>query len=155
MTEPEKIAFKNKLKLAGEQIIEQRIATAKALINNAQEAANNEEKSSAGDKYETARAMSQLEKEMHTKQLAQQRNELALLHGVKTDIIYSTATAGACIESGGMIFFIAAGLGKQPIEGSLIIFLSPQAPLAKQLQHKVTGDHFVFNGKETTITAIY
>jgi hemin uptake protein HemP len=155
VTEPEKIAFKNKLKLAGEQIIEQRIATAKALINNAQEAANNEEKSSAGDKYETSRAMNQLEKEMHSKQLVQQRNELAILHEVKADIIYSMATTGACIESDGMIFFIAAGLGKQTIEGKLIVFLSPQAPLAKQLQRKVAGDHFVFNGKETTITAIY
>lgn len=155
MTEPEKIALKNKLKLAGQQVIGQRIAAAKALINNAQEAANNEEKSSAGDKYETARAMNQLEKEMHTKQLAQHNNELALLNGVKTDVIYSAVTTGACIESGGMIFFIAAGLGKQTIEGELIIFLSPQAPLAKQLQHKKAGDHFVFNGKEITITAIY
>jgi len=44
VTEPEKITFKNKLKVAGEHIIEQRIATAKSLVNNAQEAANNEEK---------------------------------------------------------------------------------------------------------------
>lgn len=136
-------------------MIGQRITAAKTLINNAQEAANNEEKSSAGDKYETARAMNQLEKEMHTKQLAQQNNELALLNAVKTDVIYSLVTPGACIESDGMIFFIAAGLGKQTVEGKPIIFLSPQAPLAKQLQHKKTGDHFVFNGKEITITAIY
>jgi hypothetical protein len=155
VTEPEKIAFKNKLKLAGEQIIEQRIATAKALINNAQEAANNEEKSSAGDKYETARAMNQLEKEMHSKQLAQQLKELALLHEVKTDFVYDAATSGTCIECAGMIFFIAAGLGKQTIDGKLIVFLSPQAPLAKQLHHKKAGDHFVFNGMETTIETVY
>jgi excinuclease UvrABC ATPase subunit len=155
VTEPEKIAFKNKLKQAGEQIIEQRIATAKALVNNAQEAANNEGKSSAGDKYETARAMNQLEKEMYSKQLAQQLKELALLHEVKTDLVYGAATSGACIECAGMIFFIAAGLGKQTIDGKLIVFLSPQAPLAKQLHHKVTGDHFVFNGKETTIETVY
>lgn len=136
-------------------MIGQRITAAKTLINNAQEAANNEEKSSAGDKYETARAMNQLEKEMHTKQLAQQNNELALLNAVKTDVIYSLVTPGACIESDGMIFFIAAGLGKQTVEGKGIIFLSPQAPLAKQLQHKKAGDLFVFNGKEITITAIY
>jgi hypothetical protein len=155
VTEPEKIAFKNRLKLAGQHIIEQRIATAKALIDNAQEAANNEEKSSAGDKYETSRAMNQLEKEMHSKQLVQQRNELAMLHDVKTDLIYNMATTGACIECEGMIFFIAAGLGKQTIEGKLIVFLSPQAPLAKQVQRKVAGERFAFNGKEITITAIY
>jgi len=99
--------------------------------------------------------MNQLEKEMHSKQLAQQLKELALLHEVKTDLVYGAATSGACIECAGMIFFIAAGLGKQTIDGKLIVFLSPQAPLAKQLHHKIAGDHFVFNGKETTIETVY
>jgi hypothetical protein len=155
VTEPEKLAYKNKLKLAGQQIIEQRIAAAKTLINNAQEAANSEEKSSAGDKYETARAMNQLEKEMHSKQLAQQIKELALLHEVKTDVVYTKVLPGACIECAGMVFFIAAGLGKQTIDEKLIIFLSPQAPLAKTLQNKKAGDSFLFNGKDVAIEAIY
>jgi hypothetical protein len=155
VAESEKIAFKNRLKLAGQQIIEQRIAAVKTLINDAQEAANSEEKSSAGDKYETARAMSQLEKEMHSKQLAQQLKELAMLHEVRTDIVYNSATTGACIACGEMMFFIAAGLGKQTIDGKLIIFLSPQAPLAKQLHDKKAGEHFVFNGREIVIETIY
>lgn len=153
--EPEKIAFKNRLKLAAQQLIEQRIAAAKKLIDNAQEAANSEEKSSVGDKYETARAMNQLEKEMHSKQLGQQIRELALLHEVKTEVIYAVATMGACIECADLTFFIAAGLGKQTVDGKLIIFLSPQAPLAKLLQNKKAGESFVFNGKETVIERLY
>jgi hypothetical protein len=155
VTESEKIAFKNRLKLAGQQIIEQRIAVAKTLIKNAQEAANSEEKSSAGDKYETARAMSQLEKEMHSKQLAEQLKELALLNEVKTDAVYTKVFSGACIECAGMVLFIAAGLGKQTIDEKLIIFLSPQAPLAKILHHKKAGDKFLFSGKEVVIEAVY
>jgi len=155
VTDLEKIAFKNRLKQAGEQLIANRIAAAKTLINEAQAAANSEEKSSAGDKYETARAMNQLEKEMHSKQLAQQLKELALLHEVKTDVIYAEAFTGACINCNGLIFFIAAGLGKQTIDEKLIIYLSPQAPLAKQLHHKKAGDQFVFNGKEIVIDTIY
>ncbi len=155
VTELEKIAFKNRLKLAGQHLIEQRIVGAKTLIDNAQEAANSEEKSSAGDKYETARAMNQLEKEMHLKQLAQQVKELALLHEVKTDVIYTKVCPGACIECAGMIFFIAAGLGKQAIEDKLVLFLSPLAPLAKTLHNKKAGDLFFFSGKEVTIESIY
>jgi len=155
MTATEKIAFKSRLKQAGEVIIEQRITAAKTLIANAQEAANSEEKSSAGDKYETARAMGHLEKEMHQKQLAQQVNELALLHSVKVDVIYSTAVTGACIEWNALTFFIAAGLGKQTVEGKPIIYLSPQAPLAKGLLHKKAGDNFVFNGSAGTISDVY
>jgi hypothetical protein len=153
--ESEKIAFKNRLKLAAQHIIEQRIAAAKTLIDNAQEAANSEEKSSAGDKYETARAMNQLEKEMHSKQLAQQIKELALLHEVKSDVVYTKVLPGACIECAGMIFFIAAGLGKQTIEEKLILFLSPLAPLAKTLYNKKAGDPFLFSGKEVIIDAVY
>ncbi|OQP50488.1 hypothetical protein A4H97_01200 [Niastella yeongjuensis] len=155
MTELEKIALKNSLKLAAQQLIEQRITAAKTLINNAQEAANSEEKSSVGDKYETARAMGQLESEMHSKQLAQQVKELALLHEVKTDVVYQFATMGACIECADLTFFIAAGLGKQTINGKLIVFLSPQAPLAKLLQNKKAGESFVFSGKETLIESVY
>jgi hypothetical protein len=155
VTEIQKIAFKNRLKQAAQQLIERRIAAAKTLIKNAQEAANSEEKSSVGDKYETARAMSQLEKEMHSKQLAQQVKELALLHEVKTEIIYRSATMGACIECADLTFFIAAGLGKQTIDDKLIIFLSPQAPLAKMIQNKKPGESFVFSGKETLIESVY
>lgn len=155
VTELEKIAFKNGLKLAAQQLIEQRISAAKKLIDNAQEAANSEEKSSVGDKYETARAMNQLEKEMHSKQLAQQIRELALLHEVKVEVIYPAATMGACIECVDLTFFIAAGLGKQTIDSKQIIFLSPQAPLARLLQHKKAGESFVFNGKVTVIETVY
>jgi hypothetical protein len=155
VTAPEKIAFKNRLKQAGLAIIEQRIHAAKIIIDNAQEAANNEEKSSAGDKYETARAMNQLEKEMHTKQLAQQMQELALLNAVKTDTVYAAVTTGACIDCGEIVFFVAAGLSRQTIAGRLVFFLSPQAPLAKQLQHKKAGDTFVFNGREIVIETVY
>ena len=155
VTATEKIAFKNKLKQAGLAIIEQRIQAAKIIIDNAQEAANNEEKSSAGDKYETARAMNQLEKEMHSKQLAQQMQELALLNAVKTETVYTTVTTGACIDCGEMVFFVAAGLGKHTIAERLVLFLSPQAPLAKQLQHKKVGNPFVFNNREMVIETIY
>ena len=155
VTDADKITCKHKLKLFALAIIEQRITAAKTIIKNAQEAANSEGKSSAGDKYETARAMSHLEKDMHSRQLAQQIEEQALLHQVKTDIIYHSAIAGACIVSSSMIFFIAAGLGKQIVEERNIIFLSPHAPLAKLLQHKKAGDHFLFNGTQTTILEVY
>ena len=69
MTAADKILFKNNLKQFCQHTIEQRIAAAKEIIQNVQEAANNEEKSSAGDKYETGRAMGHLQKDMHSRQL--------------------------------------------------------------------------------------
>ena len=95
MTETEKIVFKNKLKHFCTSIIEQRVEAAKRAIASAQQSANSEQKSSVGDKYETARAMAHLEKDMNARQLAENLKELAILHSVNTDKIYMAAEAGA------------------------------------------------------------
>lgn len=155
MTRAEKISFKHALKQAGLAIIEQRIAAARSLMDDAQQAANGEEKSSAGDKYETSRAMGHLQKDMHARQLAEQAKELAALHAVNVDLLYDTMATGAVIECEKTIFFVAAGLGKQTIGDKTVFFLSPQAPLAQQLQHKKAGDHFVFNTLRTIIVDLY
>lgn len=155
MTHSEKIHFKNTLKLSAIALIGQRIAAAKESIDQAQQAANQEEKSSAGDKYETARAMGHLQKDMHTRQLAEHAKELATLHTVNVDAIYPTATAGAFVSCPEVSFFIAAGLGRQIWEGQTIYFLSPQAPLAKPLENKKAGDFIHFNSMNLLILDVY
>jgi hypothetical protein len=152
---PEKIQFKNKLKQSGETIIQQRIAATQIAINNAQQAANSEEKSSAGDKYETGRAMGHLEKDMHTRQLTEHINELASLHAVDVNIAYPTVTTGSFIQCDTVSFFIAAGLGKQIIDGNAVLFLSPKAPLARSLWGKQSGDQVIFNRVLVTIRDVY
>lgn len=155
MTSQEKIAFKNRLKQTGLQLIAGRIAMAKSAGNSAQEAANSEDKSSAGDKYETGRAMGHLEKDMYARQQAENVKELARLQEVKTDIIYNTVQTGALVQCTEQAFFIAAGLGRQLVEEQTIFFLSPYSPLAKLLLHKKTGDHFLFNKREIQILAVF
>jgi hypothetical protein len=155
MTHQEMVAFKTRLKKAGELLITERIAMTKSAIDNAQEAANSEGKSSAGDKYETGRAMGHLEKDMYSRQLAENIKELDKLQKVNTDNVCTTAQTGAFVRSPDHAFFIAAGLGKQLIDDQLIFFLSPDSPLAKILMHKKKGDSFLFNKVDTVIIEIY
>lgn len=155
MTRAEKIDFKQSLKQAGLTTIEQRMATARLQMEEAQQAANQEEKSSAGDKYETSRAMGHLQKDMHARQLAEQARELAALQGVKVDMVCETAGTGAVVQCEKITFFIAAGLGKQQVDGKTVFFLAPQAPLAQQLLRKKAGEDFVFNGVRTIIVDLY
>ena len=155
MTTAEKLQLKSRLKQFALDLIGQRIAVAREAIDQAQQSANQEEKSSAGDKYETSRAMSHLQKDMHSRQLAENRKELADLHAVNVDALYTSAVPGAFIDCGGIHFFIAAGLGKHVIEGRTVYFLSPNAPLAQQLQQKRTGDSFLFSKNSTVITDLY
>ena len=125
------------------------------MMEAAQEAANIEEKSSAGDKYETARAMNQLQKDMLAGQLQSNRQELAALLSIDCSVLKKTVTNGACIQTKGFIFFIAAGLGKQLAGGKDIIFLSAHAPLALSLLNKKAGDGFLFNKGTATIESIF
>jgi hypothetical protein len=155
MTSQEMIAFKTGLKQAGQQLIAERIAMAKSAIDNAQEAANNEDKSSAGDKYETGRAMGHLEKNMYARQQAENIKELARLQEVNTEIIYATAQTGAVVRCAEQSFFIAAGLGKQRIADQTIFFLSPYTPLAQLILQKKAGDRFLFNKTEIVILEVY
>lgn len=155
MNTTENLAFKARLKLFCQQQIEQRIATAKEVIKNVQEAANNEEKSSAGDKYETGRAMGHLQKDMHARQLSEYMKELSELLAVNVNLICNHASAGACIKTKQLLFFIAAGLGKQMVDDKQVLFLSPHAPLARILQNKKQGDAFVFNGTNIIIENLF
>ncbi|RAJ88102.1 hypothetical protein CLV59_101867 [Chitinophaga dinghuensis] len=155
MTGQEMMEFKANLKRIGESLIQERIAATKLAIDNAQEAANSEEKSSVGDKYETGRAMGHLQKDMFTRQQLENKKELEQLQKVNVNTIYSGVQTGAFVKCADYAFFIAAGLGKQLLDGQQIFFLSPGAPLARLLLHKKKGDHFLFNKQEMTILDVF
>jgi len=155
MTREEKLLFKQGLKQFCQALIEQRIATGRALIENAQEAANSEEKSSAGDKFETARAMGQLDKDMHTGQLMENVRELGSLQQINVTEICAGVTAGAFVKCNVASFFVAVGIGKHTISGRVIVFLSPGAPLAKVVAGKKAGDSFMFGNNKAVIEDVF
>ena len=151
----EKRKYKIKLHQHAVEIIRKRTADTMLLIKNAQASANSEEKSSAGDKYETSRAMSHLEKDMYAKQLAANNRELAALLSIDCDTLYHSVMTGCVVNSNDISFFIAAGLGKITFEGRNIYFLSPGAPFAKILLNKRAGDGFIFNNEPMIIEEIF
>ena len=155
MNNQEKIIFKNKLKHFCEELIRQRIDAAKKAISNAREATNQEAKSTVGDKYETARAMGQLEQDMFARQLAENLKEFSILQSIDANNICKEVGSGSFLQCQNISFFIAAGLGKKIFEDKTILFLSPNAPLAKTLLHKKTGDGFIFNGANSTIEDLF
>ncbi|MBN9385642.1 MAG: hypothetical protein J0H74_33115 [Chitinophagaceae bacterium] len=155
MDHTEKLALKAALKQYGLDLIRRRIEVARQAAGQAQEAANNEEKSSAGDKYETGRAMGHLQQEMYARQQAEYEREYTALHQIRTETLCTTPIPGAFIQCADIGFFMTAGLGKQTVDGNIILFLSPTAPLAGALQNKRAGDTFIFNGRTLTIEDIF
>jgi hypothetical protein len=115
-----------------------------------QESANNEEKSSAGDKYETGRAMSHLSQEMNAKQLQQVQHELAILKAIQTIPINDTIKKGALIKTNIGYLYLTVALGNITLSGQKLIALSPSSPLGNLLLQKRAGDTILFN-KQTIV----
>ncbi len=135
--------------------IEKRINSFTAAMLDAQESANSEDKSSAGDKYETGRAMSHIARDMHAKQLQAAKTDLSNLMQINPTVVCTKAQKGALIlTSNQQLVFIATSIGLIDFEGSKIAVVSPAAPIAQSLLNKTKGQEVVIAGKKVTLQNI-
>ena len=124
-------------------------------MERAQEAANGEEKSSMGDKYEITKVMGQIDSDRAGLQLFEGKKQLAQLKQVPVDAIYSEVQAGAFIHCKEINYFIASSIGGKIFEEVKINIVSTQAPVAIQLMGKKKGDSFTVNGKTILIDLVF
>ncbi len=87
--------------------VKERIDTAKQAISDAQQAAGEETKSSAGDKYETSREMIQQVTDRSQAQLNEANKLLIALNQINADAVYETAVPGSLITTNNGQFYIA------------------------------------------------
>lgn len=131
-----------------------RLASALEAMQAAQESANGETKSSAGDKYETGRAMAQIERDRHAQLYEQIRQERAVLERIDTDYVFQRIGLGTLVQTTAGFFFVAVSVGLVEIEEKKIIVVSPQSPLGALLMGKKKGDTFLFQQKKCIIESI-
>lgn len=151
----EKLKFKQQLKASMVSLLEARIDHSIEAIRQAQDSANSESKSAMGDKYETSRAMGQLDAEMNAKQLKEAQTELSALKQMNVETLYTVAVPGSVVCMGELILFTAAGLGTVNVMGKTVITLSVRSPLFMQLKQKAVGESILFQNKEQKITSIF
>ncbi len=130
-----------------EQHIDQKIQMAQKNIHDAQSSANTETKSSAGDKYETGRAMMHLEKEKYTRQLAQALQLREQLAQLKPHLANEKIEFGALVKTSNGSFFISVGIGKIQIEKEAYFVMSLASPIAQALKGLKKGDKGTFRGQ--------
>jgi len=136
-------------------LLETRMEETKVAMLAAQESANSNEKSSMGDKYETGRAMGQLDRDMHAKQLALLQDENAKLLKVNISVQHKIVEIGALVQTETQQYWIAVSLGQVLVENTKIMVVSPQSPIAKSMLQKKKGDSFEVNGKKQRIIAVF
>ncbi len=128
-----------------QQYVQQRIETARQAMEAAQEAANSESKSSAGDKYETGRAMAQLERDRHAQLLAEAMKLSQDLDRLVIDKQYHTVQPGSLVTTNRGVFFVSISAGKLSLAGTDYFAVSPASPIATVLAGRRTGDTVVVN----------
>jgi len=147
--------LRSKLYALCEDYVNQRIETAQQALDDAQQSANTEDKSSAGDKYETGRAMAHLEREKAAEQLQEARKLKAELLRV------SQVTGNDRISLGNIVitsignFYLSVSAGKLISAGVEFVALSPVSPLGASLINRKEGDQVVFNKKDILIEKIH
>ena len=135
-------------------IIKERISSLRSILNETQSSANNETKSSAGDKHETARAMAQLETEKLTSQITEALKIEQTLRRINPNHHLSSATLGSVVYTNNGNFYIAASIGKVEIKSESFFVISPVSPIAKLLLTKKEKESFSFNNKSYLIEKI-
>ena len=147
-------AIKAELLNACKKYVEQRLATAKQAMHHAQEAANEEGKSSAGDKYETGRAMAQIERDKAAQQAQEALKLKEVLDHINSTQHHQKVMTGSVVASAQYNFYIAIGAGKMTVSGLDFIVVGPGSPLGKSLIGLAVNDTFTFNNQHHKILQV-
>lgn len=131
--------------------IEQRIASIEQRLAAIKESRNNETKSSAGDKYETGRAMMQIEEQNSKVQLAEAYEVKKKLSSIDVEKGTAEIGQGSLVTTNRGNYFIAIGIGKVKLGNDLYFCISVQSPIGQQMRGKKIGDEIVFNNNKIRI----
>lgn len=148
------VQIKKELYYKIQDILDERIKQARTAIASAKESRDNDTKSSAGDKYETGRAMMQQEMDKNEAQLAK-------AHLLKKTMAHiNPETECLKVELGSLVFtnlgtyFISIGLGLVDVGKEKIYSVSLVSPIGKFLHKKITGEQATFQGRTFIIDHI-
>jgi len=148
------IEIKKQLHLQCIDIVEKRIKGLKDALSETQNAANNETKSSAGDKHETGRAMAQLETEKLNHQLGEVLKLIQTLSTIDINQKLMNVALGSLIVTNRGRFYLSVSLGKISFQDHDYYVISPVSPIGKQLLTKKEKESFSFNGIKYVIEQV-
>lgn len=140
--------------LAFQNMLQDKIDLAKKVLEDTIASRNSESKSSAGDKYETGRAMAQIaqqQNEILLSELLKQHHQIAMINPYQ---IASKIEFGSLIETKSIWFLVSIGVGNIEIEKENVYSISITSPLGSAFQGKTSGDYINFNGRKYEIISV-
>ena len=137
------------------QQIKERVQNLAQRLQIINESKANETKSSVGDKYETGRAMLQIDEDKVLTQLQFNRDLQSQLDQIKLDYKTDRVQKGSLVETEKGLYFVGIGLGKITAGAQLCYCVSLQSPVGKALIGKSVGEVVTTNQLEMTILNLY
>lgn len=112
-----------------------------------QESLMSETKSSAGDKHETGRAMTQLAQEKLSSQLVETKRQLDGLRKIDPNEKLDKIGLGSLIQTSRGTFFVSVGIGQIKVDGTPVFCITAGSPIGQKLLQKQAGDSIQLNGE--------
>lgn len=136
------LSFKEKVKQFYSETLFHKIDALRRQQEDLKESLRQETKSTAGDKYETSRAMLHMEQENIVVQLSVLLQQKAIWDSMETrePLHLAGIQSGNLIKTNKGFLFLGVALGKALIDGQQVFSISPESPLGKLLIGKKVNE---------------
>lgn len=136
------------------ELVGSRLESTRKSIREAIESRDEETKNTMGDKYETGRAMVEMEMDKLHEQLDQLVKQKKALSNLKSDTVLDHVDFGSLVETNLGKYFVAVGLGMLTVENEKIYCISLASPVGQAIRDKKAGETVNFQGRDIKIIKI-
>ncbi len=134
--------------------IQEKLEKLSTAQQNVQAAMESETKSSAGDKFETSRAMLQQEEDQLSRQKFQWTQCLLKLKSMDITSSGKSVKEGSLIMTDKAKFYLSVALGKIIHNSTTFYVISKESPIGSNMMGKQIGDQIGFNGTDYLIKEV-
>jgi len=137
--------FKQKILSKYQILLQDKIDIYQDLILSLTEDAQNDAKSSAGDKHETTLSKLHIEQEKIANKLKEAIEQQAILSKLEISHVSNNVVLGSLVITNHLTVFVCTALPKITVDNQTVFAISPQSPLGVQLLHKTIKAEFLVN----------
>ena len=137
--------FKQKILSHYQLLLQDKIDIYQDLIYSLTEDAQNDAKSSAGDKHETTLSKLHIEQEKIANKLKEAIEQQAILSKLDITQVSNNVVLGSLVITNHLTVFVCTALPKITVDNQTVFAISPQSPLGVQLMHKTVKAEFLVN----------
>lgn len=146
--------FKQKILSYYQIVLQDKIDIYQDLIHSLTEDAQNDAKSSAGDKHETTLSKLHIEQEKIANKLKEAIEQQAILSKLDIEQPSNKVILGSLVITNHLTVFISTALPKITIDNRVVFAISPQSPLGMQMMHQAVNSEFLVHQVQYKILEI-